>query len=105
MRLHPLAPDPPLSAEITAGCTAWIVPPNAGAHGQCHAKKIGDIGFPIVLHRAIPKRCGVFPMDGGTVWPRVSPGWQTRGLRFARWRPVVRPPGQGPSDQAGLVHT
>jgi hypothetical protein len=35
-------------------------------------KRIGDIGFPIVLHPTDPDRAWVFPMDGTTVWPRTS---------------------------------
>jgi hypothetical protein len=35
---------------------------------------IGDIGFPLALHPRDPRALFVFPMDGGTVWPRVSPG-------------------------------
>jgi hypothetical protein len=34
---------------------------------------VGDIGFPIVLHPRDPDTVWVFPMDGTTVWPRVSP--------------------------------
>jgi hypothetical protein len=36
-------------------------------------KKVGDIGFPIVLHPRDPSTVWVFPMDGSTVWPRTSP--------------------------------
>lgn len=42
--------------------------------GRNMPKQIGDVGFPIVLHPRDPDRVWVFPMDGGTVWPRVSPG-------------------------------
>ena len=31
----------------------------------------GDIGFPMVLHPRDPETAWVFPMDGGTVWPRM----------------------------------
>jgi photosystem II stability/assembly factor-like uncharacterized protein len=37
-------------------------------------KKVGDIGFPIVLHPRDPDTAWVFPMDGTTVWPRTSVG-------------------------------
>lgn len=37
-------------------------------------KKIGDIGFPIVLHPRDPDTVWVFPMDATSVWPRTSPG-------------------------------
>ena len=36
-------------------------------------KNVGDIGFPLALHPRDPDTLWVFPMDGGTVWPRVSP--------------------------------
>jgi hypothetical protein len=36
-------------------------------------KKIGDIGFPIVVHPRDDKTAWVFPMDGTSVWPRTSP--------------------------------
>lgn len=42
--------------------------------GLAMPKKIGDIGFPMVVHPRNDKVCWVFPMDGSTVWPRVSPG-------------------------------
>ena len=42
--------------------------------GRNMPKAIGDIGFPIVLHPRDPQTAWVFPMDGTSVWPRVSPG-------------------------------
>ena len=36
--------------------------------------KVGDIGFPIVVHPFDDDTAWVFPMDGSSVWPRVSPG-------------------------------
>ena len=41
--------------------------------GRNMPKKVGDIGFPIVLHPRDPNTAWVFPMDGSTVWPRTSP--------------------------------
>ena len=40
--------------------------------GKAMPKKVGDIGFPIVLHPADPDTAWVLPMDGQTVWPRTS---------------------------------
>lgn len=40
--------------------------------GDNMPKAIGDIGFPMTLHPTDPKTLWVFPMDGGSVWPRVS---------------------------------
>jgi photosystem II stability/assembly factor-like uncharacterized protein len=42
--------------------------------GNNMPKKVGDIGFPIVVHPRDADTAWVFPMDGSTVWPRVSPG-------------------------------
>ncbi|HYC35531.1 MAG TPA: glycosyl hydrolase [Usitatibacter sp.] len=42
--------------------------------GASMPAEIGDIGFPIVLHPRDPSTAWVFPMDGGTVWPRVPIG-------------------------------
>jgi len=41
--------------------------------GKNMPKKIGDIGFPIVVHPRDPDTAWVFPMDGTDVWPRTSP--------------------------------
>jgi len=41
--------------------------------GKNMPKKIGDIGFPMVVHPRNADIAWVFPMDGQTVWPRVSP--------------------------------
>ena len=42
--------------------------------GKNMPKKVGDVGFPMVLHPRDADTAWVFPMDGSTVWPRVSPG-------------------------------
>lgn len=42
--------------------------------GKNMPKKVGDMGFPIIVHPRDANRAWVFPMDGTTVWPRVSPG-------------------------------
>ncbi len=36
-------------------------------------KRVGDIGFPMVVHPHDAETMWVFPMDGATVWPRTSP--------------------------------
>ena len=41
--------------------------------GRKMPKKIGDIGFPIVVHPRDADTAWVFPMDGTDVWPRTSP--------------------------------
>jgi hypothetical protein len=40
--------------------------------GRSMPKKIGDIGFPVVVHPRDADTTWVFPMDGQTVWPRTS---------------------------------
>ena len=40
--------------------------------GENMPKDIGDIGFPVVLHPRDPNTLWVFPMDGTSVWPRMS---------------------------------
>jgi photosystem II stability/assembly factor-like uncharacterized protein len=42
--------------------------------GKGIAKSIGDVGFPMVVHPRDDRTAWIMPMDGGTVWPRVSPG-------------------------------
>ncbi len=41
--------------------------------GKTMPKKVGDIGFPLVVHPRDDNTAWVFPMDGTQVWPRVSP--------------------------------
>jgi photosystem II stability/assembly factor-like uncharacterized protein len=36
-------------------------------------KRVGDIGFPMVVHPRDADTVWVFPMDGSAVWPRTSP--------------------------------
>ena len=36
-------------------------------------KRVGDVGFPIVLHPRDHNTAWVFPMDGTNVWPRTCP--------------------------------
>ena len=74
MRLHPLMPDRIYQQNHTGiyrmdrKDAKWV------RIGEKMPKKIGDIGFPLVLHPRDPDTLWVFPMDGSTVWPRVSPG-------------------------------
>ncbi|HSN41876.1 MAG TPA: glycosyl hydrolase [Burkholderiales bacterium] len=41
--------------------------------GKSMPKRVGDIGFPLVLHPRNDNTAWVFPMDGTSVWPRTSP--------------------------------
>jgi hypothetical protein len=42
--------------------------------GKKMPKDIGDVGFPMVVHPRDANTAWVFPMDGQTVWPRISIG-------------------------------
>ena len=44
--------------------------------GRKMPKRVGDVGFPLVVHPRDADTVWVFPMDGGTVWPRTSPDGQ-----------------------------
>jgi len=44
--------------------------------GRKMPKRVGDIGFPMVVHPRDPDTAWVFPMDAATVWPRTSPDGQ-----------------------------
>ena len=41
--------------------------------GRSMPKRVGDVGFPLVVHPRDADTAWVLPMDGGTVWPRTSP--------------------------------
>ena len=41
--------------------------------GSSMPKRVGDIGFPLVVHPRDDNTAWVFPMDGTAVWPRTSP--------------------------------
>lgn len=74
VRLHPLAPDV-LYQQNHCGIYRLQRPAVKWARiGNAMPKKVGDIGFPLVLHPRDPATVWVFPMDGSSVWPRVSPG-------------------------------
>ena len=69
--------------------------------GNNMPREIGDIGFPIALHPRDPAALWVFPMDGGTVWPRMPIGGKPAVYASrdsgASWRRQDRglPPEQG----------
>jgi len=74
MRLHPLKPDR-LYQQNHCGIYRMDRPNDEWIRiGNNMPKEIGDIGFPVVLHPRHPDTAWVFPMDGTSVWPRVSPG-------------------------------
>jgi len=70
--LHPLHPDR-LYHQNHCGLYRLDRPERRWIRvGRAMPKKIGDIGFPVVLHPTDPDTAWVFPMDGRTVWPRTS---------------------------------
>lgn len=74
LRAHPAMPDR-LYQQNHCGIYRLDRPGEAWTRiGRAMPGKIGDIGFPLVLHPRDPDKLWVFPMDGSTIWPRVSPG-------------------------------
>ncbi|HET7873941.1 MAG TPA: glycosyl hydrolase [Methylomirabilota bacterium] len=72
--LHPLKPDR-LYQQNHCGIYRLDRPREVWTRiGRSMPKKVGDIGFPLVLHPRDPDTLWVLPMDGTTVWPRTSPG-------------------------------
>jgi hypothetical protein len=73
VRMHPLQPDR-LYQQNHCGIYRLDRPSDEWIRiGENMPKKIGDIGFPMVLHPRDPDTAWVFPMDGTEVWPRTSP--------------------------------
>lgn len=71
--MHPVEPDI-LYHQNHCGIYRLVRPERRWQRiGENMPKAVGDIGFPIVLHPRDPDTAWVFPMDGTTVWPRVSP--------------------------------
>jgi photosystem II stability/assembly factor-like uncharacterized protein len=52
---------------------AGAPPPVWQRIGRKMPRRVGDVGFPIVVHPRDADTAWVFPMDAGTVWPRTSP--------------------------------
>jgi photosystem II stability/assembly factor-like uncharacterized protein len=74
VRLHPALPDRLYQQNHTG--IYRLDRPGEQWHdlGATMPKSVGSIGFPVVLHPHDPDTLWVFPMDGSSVWPRVSPG-------------------------------
>jgi photosystem II stability/assembly factor-like uncharacterized protein len=105
--LHPLNPDR-LYQQNHCGIYRLDRPARRWERiGKAMPKKVGDVGFPVVLDPVDPDTAWVLPMDGTTVWPRTSIGgkpavyrtrdagrsWQRldRGLpRSQAWFTVLR---------------
>jgi len=73
LRLHPLAPDVLYQQNHCGIYRMERAEARWQRIGRKMPKRIGDIGFPMVLHPRDPDTVWVFPMDGTAVWPRTSP--------------------------------
>ena len=74
VRLCPSAPDR-LYQQNHCGIYRLDRPSDAWVRvGKGMPERIGDIGFPVVVHPRDADTAWVFPMDGTSVWPRTSPG-------------------------------
>jgi hypothetical protein len=72
--LHPLRPDR-LYQQNHCGVYRMDLPEERWIRiGEAMPQDVGDIGLPLAIHPRDPDIAWVFPMDGSTVWPRVSPG-------------------------------
>lgn len=72
MAMHPINPDR-LYHQNHCGIYRLDRPGTQWQRiGKAMPKKIGDIGFPMVLHPADADTAWVFPMDGTSVWPRTA---------------------------------
>ena len=104
MRLHPLLPDR-LYQQNHCGIYRLDRPAEQWQDlGATMPKSVGAIGFPVVLHPRDPDTLWVFPMDGSSVWPRVSPGGKPAVYRSRQRRQVVATTGDGPAEGTGVVH-
>jgi photosystem II stability/assembly factor-like uncharacterized protein len=71
--LHPLMPDR-LYQQNHSGIYRMERPDGRWVRiGLNMPRKVGDIGFPLVLHPRDPNTVWVFPMDGSDAWSRTSP--------------------------------
>jgi len=73
LRLHPLYPDTLYQQNHTGIYRMDREDGRWERIGLNMPSKVGDIGFPVVLHPRDPQKVWVFPMDGTEVWPRTSP--------------------------------
>jgi photosystem II stability/assembly factor-like uncharacterized protein len=73
VRLCPSNPDR-LYQQNHCGIYRLDRPGNAWQRiGRKMPKRVGDSGFPMVVHPRDDNTAWVFPMDGTDVWPRISP--------------------------------
>lgn len=81
VRMHPADPDR-LYMQNHCGIYRIDRPSDTWVRvGKSMPKNVGDIGFPMTVHPRNPDMLWVFPMDGSTVWPRVSPDGKPAAYR------------------------
>jgi hypothetical protein len=81
MVLHPMCPDR-LYQQNHCGVYRLDRPGVRWERiGKNLPARVGDIGFPMVVHPRNPDTAWVFPMDGTAVWPRTSPGGRPAAYR------------------------
>ena len=74
VRLSPADPDR-LYQQNHCGIYRLDQPSEAWVRvGRNMPERVGDIGFPLVVHPRDRDTAWVFPMDGTSVWPRTCPG-------------------------------
>ena len=71
--------------------------------GAAMPKSVGSIGFPMVLHPRDPDTLWVFPMDGTSVWPRISPGGKPAAYRSVNGGKTWQRQATGHAEGAGVV--
>jgi photosystem II stability/assembly factor-like uncharacterized protein len=94
LRLHPLQPDR-LYQQNHCGLYRLDRPGETWADiGGGMPKSFGAVGFPLVLHPRDFSTLWTFPMDGTSVWSRVSPGGKPAVYRTQdggrRWTRLAR---------------
>jgi len=73
VRMCPSNPDR-LYQQNHCGIYRIDRPSNAWVRiGRTMPKRVGDVGFPLVVHPRDDNTAWVLPMDGNDVWPRTSP--------------------------------
>ena len=81
VRMHPADPDR-LYQQNHCGIYRLDRPGRTWQRiGLKMPKKVGDVGFPMVVHPRDANTCWVFPMDGTDVWPRTAPAGQPAAYR------------------------
>jgi len=67
--------------------------------GRAMPKKVGDVGFPMVVHPRDADSAWVFPMDGTDVWPRTSPDGRPAVYRTPLFRACPLSPDTGSTEK------